>query len=263
MNLVICDILADGCRQAASWVTRQANRLRGRNLQPPSSFITYDFMHGLGRRPARQLLDEMSETMGRYTSHSSPDHAWLLLDFGGDNDPNLNRAYDEFCRAYGRRVETLVGYSHSRSSLEAFRWRTRLDAIDEALCRVELFRDSPTLLGERVSLQLSWKFSWLDPLTGAVLPLQEAWPTVDIRQPDCSSVLLNLGGTSSASLWWLFPFEAVNAESSAYIAALQAALPFRLSNKHWRVWSRDRKKEWRPRKCNPLAPLAEPENATH
>jgi hypothetical protein len=70
-------------------------------------------------------------------------------------------------------------------------------------------------------------------------------PVIDFRLQN-SRIYLRLQQRSTISIWFVFPFEELNETSRQYLAALSAALPFRPSDKHWRLWKKSKAGNWNP-----------------
>lgn len=231
---------------------------RGRTLETatestakPRGFITYDFLHGLGRRNPRSVLAEIQAVMDRFASPITLDGAGFLLDLAADDNPILNDAYNELCDIYGKEHKVTKGYGRNGRTFRAFQWPLSIESVGDALQFSAGLQNRHPIFGERSGVQVWWVFRFTDPETCIELPGQAALPVLDVRRPtQGSEFALTLKSTAAAALWLFFPFEDASPAFRSYISNFQEALPFRLSTDHWRKWQRDREGQWKPRKLS-------------
>jgi len=214
------------------------------------ALITYDFLHQLKRPDARQVYDGFAACMRAFASAPSPTTRGLLLDLSGDEDPDLNAANDELLRDFGPYPEKVSGVRTDGWEWRLRQWPFELAALDAAFERAKTLQARSELLAARAGIRLGWSFHFVAPETGEPLPGQDALPALDpYRYGDSSSILLTLrGGTAAVSLWLMFPFAEPDAAFRAFVTAFQAALPVRLSARHWRRWSLAGSGAWKARK---------------
>jgi hypothetical protein len=213
--------------------------------------ITYEGMHGLGRRDQRAVRDQLAACMARFGHGAEPSVASVLLDLAGDDDPALLAAREELAAEYGPYPQKITGSGPDGHEWRAFLWRlSTMDpaAIDAALDRTAALRARGGLLERRVGMKLEWAFRLRDPDTRELLPGQDTLPRLD-RFPggrgDSSSAVLTLRATPTLSLWLLFPFAEPSVELRAYVERLQSALPMPLAAKGWRQWRLTRSGTWK------------------
>lgn len=92
-----------------------------------------------------------------------------------------------------------------------------------------------------------WNFSFIDPKTNQILPNQEKIPELDFRIKN-SRIYLRISNKSSISVWLALPFEKLGKFEVEYINELKCHLPFKPSEKHWRIWKKSEKGNWIPNK---------------
>ncbi|QEE48019.1 hypothetical protein FUA48_00020 [Flavobacterium alkalisoli] len=81
---------------------------------------------------------------------------------------------------------------------------------------------------------------------GDVFPCQDEIPTFDERFFN-SQVYIRLGQKASASVWFTVPLGKSGADSN-YIKRLIQDLPFKVSEKHWKIWGKSSKGKWMGKK---------------
>ncbi len=59
-----------------------------------------------------------------------------------------------------------------------------------------------------------------------------------------SRIYLRLAKKSTMSVWFAWPFAEMDRDSKAYISSMAQYLPFKFSDKHWRIWKRSKKGNW-------------------
>jgi hypothetical protein len=117
-------------------------------------------------------------------------------------------------------------------------------------------------VAERLSLKCIWRFQFRDPDTGDLLPGQDLLPRLDDfpgGRANSSSLILNLGRRSAASLWFMFPFEVSDERFLHFVRRLSEGLPFRLRDSGWRSWRLSSRGAWRASRVRaiegvPIAP---------
>lgn len=219
-----------------------------------TALITYEHLHGLGRRDPQVLYTDLAACMKAFGYAEDPSEALVKLDMRDGGDAALRATYEELARAYGPYPKKLLATHVTDGDWSVFFWQIPPGELDSALVRVIELQDRGGLLESRTGLKLVWKFRLRDPDTRELLPGQDALPRLENfpgGHGDSSSVVLNLGRPSSVSLWFLFPFLEPDATFRQYVGRLQAALPVSLSAKGWRHWKKTRSGTWRASKLAP------------
>ena len=98
-----------------------------------------------------------------------------------------------------------------------------------------------------ITLSFNWNFNFKDPKTNKVLPNQELIPQLDFRIKN-SRIYLRLSKESTISVWFAFPFEKMEEYELEFVKELKSNLPFRTSDKHWRIWRKAETGNWVPKK---------------
>lgn len=210
-----------------------------------SRLMTYERDHTLSRKAADDALRMLTDVAQRYGESAEPNRITILLDMAADQSPELDAAYAELCGEYGDHPKRIAGIRVTdRTELRAFEWRVPPAGIADALARCAALRERSDLLAERVAVKFFWQFRLRDPVTRELLPGQDALPRLE-RHLDLSTMLLTLGRTRLLALWLMFPFDDVDAEFRAYVAALERSLPVQFSAKGWRRWQQTRAGSWK------------------
>ena len=59
---------------------------------------------------------------------------------------------------------------------------------------------------------------------------------------------LRISEKSTVSVWFAFPFEEIHQCEKEFIEDLKLNLPFKISDKHWRIWKYSKEGNWIARK---------------
>lgn len=131
--------------------------------------------------------------------------------------------------------------------LRTWTWNLTGKNIESGFETLELNNELPKNPAGPISLNFHWNFQFKDPNANQVLPNQELIPELDFRIKN-SRIYLRLSKKSTISVWFALPFEKVEKYESEFIKDLKSNLPFKTSDKHWRVWKKSEKGNWTARK---------------
>ncbi|QNR24541.1 hypothetical protein [Croceimicrobium hydrocarbonivorans] len=131
--------------------------------------------------------------------------------------------------------------------LKSWTWSLKDENIQKGFEMLELNKDLPKNPVGPITLNFCWNFLFKDPKTNQVLPNQELIPVLDFRVKN-SRIYLRLSQESTISVWFAFPFARIDKYESAFIGELKSKLPFKASDKHWRMWEKSSNGNWIPRK---------------
>jgi len=206
------------------------------------SFILYDGLpiksgggHRLNKHSNEDILGSIKNFIATYTN-SEVQHVGISM-------PEFRWAqFLKHCHRFGIPSFNWWSYWEIRKNLVS--WTASPNILDNEVGLLEA--------NDNVVLTVTWRFYFVDPHTGALLPKQELIPVVDERKPR-SEVYLRLSKLDkTASVWFALPFEEINQENLDYIEALQNALPFKFSSKNWKVYKHSKNNNWFPRKLEIL-----------
>ena len=217
-----------------------------------NGLITYEGTHRLGRRPSRELADQVAACLARFGFAAEPSDAGVLLDVRGEgNDPALASARAALAAEYGAYPQRRVTRGPDGGEWALFRWSLDVRALEPAFARVDALRAEGALVAERLRLKLQWKFRLRDPDTRELLPGQDTLPRLNNfpgGRADSSTVALTLGPPTALDLWFVFPWAEPDERFRAYVTRLAAELPVRLGARGWRQWRPTRAGTWKASK---------------
>lgn len=131
--------------------------------------------------------------------------------------------------------------------LKSWYWILKEKDIQNGFDSLELNKELPKNSMGPLTLSFLWNFKFKDPNTNKILKNQENIPELDVRVKN-SRMYLRTSNRSTISVWFVFPFEQMDKYELQYLDDLKANLPFKTSDKHWRIWSKSKNGNWTPRK---------------
>ena len=202
------------------------------------SFILYDGLpiksggaHRLSKHSNEEILHSVTHFIATYTNAEVQRIGILMPEF-------KFAQFVKYCFRFGFPSFDWWNYWEVKQHLVS--WNASPKIVDSA---VDLLEEESNLV-----LTIAWRFYFIDPYTGTLLPKQEQIPVVDERKPR-SEVYLRLSKfEKTASAWFALPFEELNQRNLDYITALQDALPFKFSSKNWRIYKYSKNENWFPRR---------------
>ncbi|PZR19516.1 MAG: hypothetical protein DI539_13815 [Flavobacterium psychrophilum] len=212
------------------------------------AFISYDGLplksggaHGLGNKPVEGLyiqcldfinnhteVEQLKIDITLYSSDNKSYSSWSLL-------WKMVKKFGVFTSWGSYPYVNRKGYS--------WRWRIGANKIDDAFRMLESVSEITNEMGPLV-LSFEWRFGFTE--SGKVLPGQNKFPLLDNKLRGSSSrFYLRLSPKrSSASVWFVFPFEVLDEENQNFIKSIIKDLPFKVSDKHWRLWKKSKNNNW-------------------
>lgn len=201
-------------------------------------FIGYHFFHGVRKIAPREAYSRTLHAMSVFTDQKTSSNRAFILDLRDDPEGGpLDSLFQDLCVRYGPVSNTMGGIAvPGRPYFRAHYWTLSVEQFEESFSLLDnVHRDIPQSI-ERVHLQASWSFKFLEPKIATLLPDQEAMPVIDVRLGPGSSLNLTTGKKTSVNAWFLFPFENASLEFEDYVSRFQKELIFTFSPKHWRRW---------------------------
>jgi hypothetical protein len=126
-----------------------------------------------------------------------------------------------------------------------FTWKLKYSDCNKAFKVLDDLLKLPTNGYGPIVFSFYWKFNFVDPVSKKVLEGQDKIPVIDFRQHN-SQLYLRLGQRSTISVWFAFPFQELNEKNREYISSVSTALPFKPSDKNWRLWRKSKTDNWNP-----------------
>jgi hypothetical protein len=200
-------------------------------------FIGYHFFHSVRKIAPVEAYSRTQHAMSVFTNQKVLSIRAFMLDMRDDHGGPLESLFQNLCVQFGPVSGTMKGISvRGGPNYRAHQWILSAKQFQESFSLLTaVHRDIP-LSRERAHLQASWSFKFVEPVSGALLPDQEAMPVIDVRLGSGSSLNLTTGKKTSVNAWFLFPFESPSRDFEDYVARFQKELIFTFSPKHWRLW---------------------------
>lgn len=196
--------------------------------------------HGLGRITAREALDSWLRFLSSCTQ-AAPIESW----FDFPDTPGLNVDADVF------------GLIEDRFPSQSGRFLVAADQVDDAIALFESLEPLPANEWRMapVWLWFTAQFQLRSPSSDALWPGQDPAEFGHFQTPGgvllgTSSTRLILQAKRSMGLSLSIP-DATDDDLDEIVPWLGAALPFRLSPKHWTRWTRTRTGSYRGRRIAP------------
>lgn len=136
---------------------------------------------------------------------------------------------------------------HSDGYLSHWSWSISQNKLELGLEALTLNKELPKNPQGPLTLSLLWHFHFQDPITKQIIPHQKDLPEIDSRLHN-SRAYLRLSNKSTLAVWFAFPFEKMDDFALKYIESVKTHLPFKTSDKQWRIWTKSDKGSWIPRK---------------
>jgi hypothetical protein len=219
------------------------------------AFISYDGLpiesggtHSLGKKKWGKVYEECVRFLETYTNNEGRDYATLTF-FSSEHRtyktmPSLWKLTKRYGIPRSRRWQFVDG------NRRCYTWDLRsVKDVDDALQLLDAFEKFPPNRHGPLMVAFMWRFYFIDPGTGEVLPGQDKIPHV--RRPlQNSQMHLMLAQKSKVSVWFAFPFEKWDEQSKSYIHVVAESMPFKCSDKHWRFWRYSKNGNWIPKVLN-------------
>jgi len=211
-------------------------------------FIGYHFLHGAGKIGRQQAYAKVSHAMRTFSDQSQPSFLSIMLNMRADHSEALEYRVRRICDSFGPVGHTTT--SPTWKEFRAYNWKLTSEQFERGFTMLDEFDRQDPWLADRTFLQASWKFKFVEPRTGQVLPGQENLPMIDFRLGPGSTLNFSAHKGVSVYAWFLFPFENPAPDFEDYVDRFQNELIFKFLPKHWRLW-RFSTDEWRPRRFVP------------
>ncbi len=130
-----------------------------------------------------------------------------------------------------------------------YAWKLKRSDTQKGFEILEKYRHLPQNQYGPIVLSFKWQFHFVEKNTKRALSGQDKLPIIDSRQQN-SQIYLRLGQRPTISVWFAFPFTSLDENASNYISSLINHLPFKPSEKHWRIWRQSNHGNWRPEKLD-------------
>lgn len=205
--------------------------------------ITGGGAHMLGKKHFLEIYDQTRQFLDDFTTNNQVQNPTLTLYSSQQGTYKTAPILWRLVKTFGIPSYNWWKLAHTQ---HFFTWKLNIRSIDKAIALLQQYNDLPKNDFGPLTLSLYWQFHFIDPNTKTIFPHQELLPEIDFRQKN-SQIYLRLGQRSSASVWFAFPFSKIEQPEKKYLSALVKKLPFKPSDKYWRIWQRSNNGNWIPK----------------
>lgn len=211
-------------------------------------FISYEGLpinsggaHSISKKLPKENYNKIIDFLNTYADRTSPKSIEVSLYESKKGEYSALKILPKLIRKFG------IPKTHHDGFIRSWNWKLSIKNIEKGFKALELNKDLPDNIAGPIVLSFCWNFYFKDPKTNVVLENQEKIPQIDFRIEN-SRIYLRLSKKSSVSVWFAFPFERINDYEKKYFNNLKKKLPFKPSEKHWRIWKKSKNGNWIPRK---------------
>jgi hypothetical protein len=211
-------------------------------------FIGRYFFHGAGKIEPADAYYRTKRPMSLSADQKTPSRHSFMLDLANDPEGGpLELLVHEQCRKYGPVSRTAKGFALNGPNYRAHQWELSNEQVSEALSLLETVHKESPASKNRAHVQKFWRFKFVDPDSGTLLPDQENMPEIDVRVGPVRPGL-HEGNKTSLYAWFPFPLEEASPDFEHSVVGFQNQLIFSFSSKHWRFWNFYPVRGWWPKK---------------
>ncbi len=211
-------------------------------------FISYEGLpinsggaHSVSRKSSKVTYDQTLGFLDLFTNNTKPKSIELALYESEKKEYSALRLLLKLSLKFG------IPKTQNDGWLRTWTWNLSVKDIKKGFETLKLNDGLPKNPAGPITLNFYWNFHFKDPSTNQVLPNQELIPELDFRIKN-SRIYLRLSKKSTISVWFALPFDQMDKYESKYLDNLKANLPFKASDKHWRIWKKTKNGNWTPRK---------------
>jgi len=211
-------------------------------------FISYEGLpinsggaHSVSRKSPKENYDKTLDFLNLFADKTQPKSIELTLYESEKKGYSALKLLPNLSLKFG------IPKSRNDGWLRTWTWSLSQKDIEKGFEALELNNDLPNNPAGPITLNFYWNFHFKDPKTNQILPNQELIPELDFRIKN-SRIYLRLSKKSTISVWFALPFEQIDKHKMEFINKLKSNLPFKTSDKHWRIWKKSDKGNWTPRK---------------
>ena len=217
------------------------------------SFITYEGLpiksggaHSLGQMTIDEILKMTSDFLKRFTNSDEPTEVYLTFYQSADRAYNTFKINWLIRNRFGFFPKCRLGYLKGKK-IKYWLWELSTEEIHKGLSFLREFNFKADQELGPIEVSFKWIFKFKSPITNELFPNQNDLPELDIRQKN-SQIYLKLSNRSTISTWFAFPFPEVDDSLIKLVTEMQNTLPFKFSEKHWRILKKSKNNNWIPKK---------------
>ena len=229
------------------WYKRVSRHFKKLKYQM-NKFISYEGLpinsggaHSLGKKTALENYAQTVQFLNRFANTNKPTNIEVILYQSEKKEYNTLKLITKLILKFG------IPKFNNDGLLSSLSWKLSENEIEKGFETLKLNTELPENSKGPLVLSFLWNFSFIDPKTNQILPNQEKIPELDFRIKN-SRIYLRTSNKSSISVWFALPFEELGKYEIEYINELKSCLPFKPSEKHWRIWKKSEKGNWVPNK---------------
>jgi hypothetical protein len=217
------------------------------------SFITYDGLpiksggaHSLGRMNIDETLRMTSDFLKRFTNADKPIEVNLSFYQSPTREYKTTMINWLIRKKFGYFPRCRIGYLKG-IKIKYWIWELSSKKVDKGLDFLRNYNFKADQELGPIEISFKWTFKFKSPNTNELFPNQNELPQLDIRQKN-SQLYLKLSNRSTMSTWFAFPFPEVDDNFIKLLTEMQNTLPFKFSEKHWRIWKKSKNNNWTSKK---------------
>lgn len=203
--------------------------------------INYGGAHSLGKKTDLENYNQTVKFLNRFTDTNKASQIEIIFYQSEKIEYNTFKLMAKLILKFG------IPKFNNDGLLKSWRWKLSESKIEKGFETLKLNEELSENSRGSLALGFLWNFSFIDPKTNQILPNQEKIPELDFRIKN-SRIYLRISDKSSISVWLALPFEKLGKFEVEYINELKCHLPFKPSEKHWRIWKKSEKGNWIPNK---------------
>ncbi|MGZ8559528.1 MAG: hypothetical protein ACXWWC_14385 [Chitinophagaceae bacterium] len=213
-----------------------------------NTFISYEGLpvnsggaHSLRQKPVDLIYSDTLIFLQKFTNCSTPIEFDLTFYSSQDGTYRTLPTLWQLIKTLG--IPSYNNWNLGRVRKHFFAWNLQHKDKGKAFQILDKFSNLQENQYGPIVLSFKWHFQFIDQLTKQVLEGQNKIPIIDSRYHN-SQIYLRPGQKSTMSVWLTLPFSNLNDKNKDYIKSMTNLLPFKSSNKHWRLWRKSKNENW-------------------
>jgi hypothetical protein len=207
-----------------------------------NTFITYEGLpissggaHSISSTPPDIIYNKTLQFLNTFTDSSLPTSLILTIE-----KPSIAKIlkYSNILGLPKIDIDSFIG-----AGQKLMHWTIPIHKIDQ------VFELLP--FDEKITVSILCKFKFVDIASKALIKGQDAIPIIDERLSNSQIYVRISKSKSTISTWLAFPFDSLTGDNLSYIDDMKKTLPFKFSDKHWRLWTLSKKGNWTPKVIQP------------
>ncbi len=218
------------------------------------AFITYEGLpinhggaHSLGNKPIQNIYSQIKKILQNFSNSNQATEIDLIFYSSQDGTYKTLPILWALAKEFG--IPSYKKWDMVSYNQHLFNWRLSQKDIEKGLMIVDKFSHLPKNKFGPITLSLKWHFHFISQESKLELKGQNQLPIIDSRNHN-SQLYVRFGQKSTISAWFAFPFETLDKNAYDYISRIVQDLPFKPSEKHWRIWQKSSKGNWTPKVVN-------------